>query len=256
MRSSRKTVSSLAGELIVVTGAAQGLGRAMALRLARDGVRLALWDREHAVFETAELCAQEGNAAKAYVVDVGARSAIEQTAGQVLSEMGSAFGLVNNAGIFPRASVLDLDPDVWDEVLRVNLTGAFHCCRAFAPAMVNSWRGSIVNVSSSIAFKPVPRSAHYAASKAGLIAFTKSLALELSQAGVRANCIVPGVALTAQPLQDMTVEQLHEIGHSIPLGRIGQPEDIAGVVAFLLGEDASYITGQSIAVNGGALMLP
>lgn len=151
---------------------------------------------------------------------------------------------------------MEVDPAVWERVLRVNLLGAFFCARVIAPMMIEQGRGAVVHIASGRALQGAVRGAHYAASKAGLVSFTKSLALELAPNGIRANCVIPGVTETAQPLEDMTIDELRSLGKKIPLGRIGRPEDIAGVVAFLLGQDAAYITGQGIAANGGNIMIP
>lgn len=246
-----------AGDLVVVTGAAQGIGRAIALRLAGGGARLALWDVATAgLNETAEQCRARGVETTCYAVDVGERGAIESASRTVIEELGAPFALVNNAAIFPRAFVVDLDPDEWERVLRINLTGPFLCARAFAPAMIDEKRGAIVNIASTVALRGDPNGAHYAASKAGLMALTKSLALALAPNGIRVNCVLPGLADTAQPLGAMSRDELIGRGRDIPLGRVGQPEDMAGMVAFLVGADAAYITGQSIAVNGGAMSVP
>ncbi|HSE73294.1 MAG TPA: SDR family oxidoreductase, partial [Dongiaceae bacterium] len=145
---------------------------------------------------------------------------------------------------------LELTLESWERVLTVNLTGQFTAARCLAKMMVDSGRGSIINVSSTAAFRGDPNGAHYAASKAGLIALSKSMALALAKDRVTVNCIVPGTMDTEQPLGAMTKDVLVASGSQIPLGRIGRPEDIAGAAAFLLGPDAQYITGQSIAVNG------
>ena len=230
------------GDVVVVTGAAQGIGRAIALRLAGMGARLALWDTQReGVAETAALCRRAGTEAHSYQVDVSNWSDVEAAAGETKNAFDAPFALINNAGIFPRAAILECDPAVWERVLRVNLIGDFLCVRALCPSMVAKGRGAVVNIASS---------------KAGIVSFTKSLALEVAGANIRANCIVPGLTETAQPLEDMTLEELHGLGRTIPLGRVGQPEDVAGVVAFLLGTDAAFITGQVIAVNGGAIMIP
>ncbi len=179
-----------------------------------------------------------------------------KAAEEAIAHFNGVFGLVNNAGIFPRVSILDVTPETWRAVLGVNLMGTVFCSQALARDMVKRGRGVVVNIASGRALQGTPRGAHYAASKAGIVSFTKSFALEFAKQGLRANCVIPGVTETAQPLADTTLEELHERGKRIPLGRIGQPEDIARVVAFLFSEDAAYMTGQSVAVNGGAIMIP
>lgn len=246
-----------AGDGMVVTGAAQGIGRAVALRLASQGARLALWDvKPEGLAETAELCRKSGIDVLTAKVDMGEPSDVVVAAQAVGTAWGAPFGFVSNAGIFPRSPILETDPAVWERVLKVNLIGAFLCARYLGPMMVQAKRGAAVMIASGRALQGTPRGAHYAASKAGLVSFTKSLALELAPQGIRVNCVIPGVTETAQPLEDSTLEEVRARGSRIPLGRIGQPEDIAAGVAMLLSADAAYMTGQSIALNGGAIMLP
>jgi len=242
---------------VIVTGAAQGIGRAVALRLASLGARVAAWDLQaEAAEETAKQCRQRGAISRSFRVDVGVPEEVDAAVAAFERLWGRPDGLVNNAGIFPRAHALDLELAQWEQVLRVNLTGTFLCARAAARLMKDGGGGVIVNMASGRALAGAPKGAHYAASKAGIIALTKSLALDWAAYGIRVNCVIPGVADTAQPRAELSDEELHALGARIPLGRIAKPEDIAGVVAFLLSDDAAYMTGQSIAVNGGAIMIP
>ena len=241
---------------VIVTGAAQGIGRAVALHLASPGVHLAVWDvKSDGVEETAKLCHEKGAVARAWTVDVGDADAIEAAVSAFERAWGKPDGLVNNAGIFPRARALDMKLAEWEEVLRVNLTGTFVTARAVAARMKDLGRGAIVNTASGRALAGAANGAHYAASKGGIIALTKSLALDWAAYGIRVNCVIPGLTDTAQPRVEMGDNELYAAGARIPMGRIGRPEDIAAVVAFLLSDDAGYMTGQSVAANGGAIMV-
>ncbi len=242
---------------IIVTGAAQGIGRAVALRLAVRDAYLAVWDtKAEGVEDTAALCRQQGAMARAAVVDIGDAKQIEAAVAVFERDWGRPDGLVNNAGIFPRARALDMDLAEWEQVVRVNLTGTFVCARTVAALMKEDGRGAIVNMASGRALAGAANGAHYSASKGGIIALTKSLAHDWAGYGIRVNCVIPGITDTAQPRIEMGDNELYAMGAHIPLGRIGQPQDIAAAVAFLLSDDAAYITGQSIAVNGGAIMIP
>jgi len=244
-------------DVVVITGAAQGIGRATALALAARSARLALWDiNEAGCAETAAACAAIGPKPIYRRVDVSDSGAVHAAAKLVRDSYGAAFGLVNNAGIFPRATILDSTPELWRSVLGVNLLGMVFCAQAVIPSMIEQKRGVVVNLASGRALQGTPRGAHYAASKAGIVSLTKSMALEFASSGVRVNAVIPGITETAQPLADATIEQLRARGAELPLGRIGQPEDIADVVIFLLSDASRYMTGQSVAVNGGAIMIP
>ncbi|MDA1325397.1 MAG: SDR family NAD(P)-dependent oxidoreductase [Proteobacteria bacterium] len=246
------------GEAAVITGAAQGLGRGIALRLAEDGAKVALWDvQKDGVEETAALCREAGAAdSMTCLVDVGDETAVKAGAEAVLEAWGTPYGLVNNAGIFSRLTVLETDFETWDRMLRVNVTGCFLCSKAFGPAMIEAGRGAIVNFSSGRALSGAARAVSYGTTKGGVLAFTKGLAMEWAPYGIRVNAIMPGVAETAMPLAATNIEELRSRGSRIPLGRIAQPEYLAAVVAFLLSRDSAYMTGQALGVNGGALTVP
>jgi NAD(P)-dependent dehydrogenase (short-subunit alcohol dehydrogenase family) len=244
-------------DVVVVTGAAQGIGRAIALALSVRAARLALWDiNEERCAQTAAACTANGSKAVHRKVDVSDHAQVHAAAAATREIHGPVFGLVNNAGIFPRASILDSSPELWRSVLGVNLMGMVFCVQAIVPSMIEQGRGIVVNIASGRALQGTPRGAHYAAAKAGIISFTKSMAMEFGPLGIRANAVIPGVTETAQPLADATIEELNARGAQLPLGRIGQPEDIADAVMFLLSDASRYMTGQSIAVNGGAIMIP
>ena len=247
----------LPGDVAIVTGASRGFGRAIAQRLAAGGARIACWDViEDEGADTAALCRDGGTEAEFFRCDMGDADNISTAAAAVMDRWGAPYAVINNAGIHPRSLALDCELEMWERTLRVNLTGSFLCSRAFARAMADAGRGAIVNMASGRALQGAVKGAHYAASKAGIISLTKTLALEWASLGIRVNCVIPGVSQTAQPLEVTNLEELLSRGKNNPLGRIGQPEDIAGVVAFLLSADAAYMTGQSVACNGGVIMIP
>jgi NAD(P)-dependent dehydrogenase (short-subunit alcohol dehydrogenase family) len=242
---------------VIVTGAAQGIGRAVALRLASSGVHVAVWDTQiPGVEETAKLCREKGAMSRAWPVDVADSDQIEVAVASFKKEWGEPDGLVNNAAIFPRARALDMELSEWERVLRINLTGTFVTARVVAACMKKAGRGAIVNTASGRALAGAANGAHYAASKGGIIALTKSLAHDWAGYGIRVNCVIPGITDTAQPRAEMSDDELYGMRSQIPLGRIGTPQDTAAVVAFLLSDEAGYMTGQSVAVNGGAIMIP
>lgn len=246
------------GDVAVVTGAARGFGRAIAKRLASAGARLACWDvLEEEGAETVGLCTEIGAEARFYKVDMGDSRQVTAAAAKVLEDFGTPFGVVNNAGVYPRSSLLDLPLETWERTLRVNLTGSFLCAREFVRAMREKNRGSVVNMASGRGVEGGVNSAPYGASKAGIINLTKTMALEWAGYGIRVNAVIPGVSLTRQPLEGAPdIDALIARGKDIPLGRIGHPDDIAGLVAFFLSADSSNMTGQAVAINGGRLMLP
>jgi NAD(P)-dependent dehydrogenase (short-subunit alcohol dehydrogenase family) len=257
MASQNLAAEGMAAEKIIVTGAAQGIGRAVALRMAVEGAHVAIWDvQADGAEETARRCRAQGALARAFPVDVGAPADVETAVAAFEREWGVPDALVNNAGIYPRAHALDMELAQWQRVLQVNLSGTFICACAVARRMKENGAGAIVNMASGRALAGAAKGAHYAASKGGIIALTKSLALDWARYGIRVNCVIPGITDTAQPRGELSDNELYAMGAHIPLGRIGEPRDIAAAVAFLLGDDSAYMTGQSIAVNGGAIMVP
>jgi NAD(P)-dependent dehydrogenase (short-subunit alcohol dehydrogenase family) len=244
-------------ELVVVTGGGGGFGRAFARRFAHDGARVAVWEiNAEAGNETVKQVEAEGGEARFFPVDLSRPEQIDAAVKATLEAYGAPYCLINNASIYPRYSVLEMPLEVWEKTLKVNITAPFLIAKAFAPLMIARKRGVVINIASGRALEGTPRGANYACSKAAIISLTKTLALEWAPHNIRVNAIVPGVSFTAQPLEDTTPEELVERGRrSIPLGRVGYPDDMAGLAAFLVSPDASYMTGQAVAMNGGKLMI-
>ncbi len=241
------------GRVAIVTGASRGIGRATALALARQGaVVVAVARGDHAVSAAADIAAAGGQVA-AESVDVTDAGAVSAMVERTLERFGRVDILVNNAGIARDQLVLRMKPEDWDAVVATNLTAAFTCTQAVLRAMVKQRAGRIISIASVVGQAGNAGQANYAASKAGLIGFSKALALEVASRGITVNVVAPGLIDT-----DMT-RRLPEATRAswaerIPLGRIGSPEDVAAAVCFLASDEASYITGQVIAVNGGLYM--
>jgi 2-hydroxycyclohexanecarboxyl-CoA dehydrogenase len=240
----------------IVTGGASGIGLAIAQRLAADGATVAIFDRDgEAASAAAKGIEGDGGAAAGVSVDVADPAQTAAGVAEVAERLGAPTILVNNAGVDGFGRFLDIDLETWNRVLQVNLTGTFLCCQAVVPHMLDAGWGRIVNISSSSAQGGQPFMTHYVASKAGMIGFTKALALELGPKGITVNTIPPGFIDT--PMLRST-EAKGRLGASVehhaaqtPVSRAGRPEDIAAACAFLVGDEASYVTGQVIGVNGG-----
>jgi 3-oxoacyl-[acyl-carrier protein] reductase len=241
----------------MVTGAARGIGAAVAKRLARDGLAVAVIDLDEAdCAETVEAIRSEGGAALGMAADVADEGLVGDAVARVAAELGPPTVLVNNAGVGPRADLVEMTTEQWDMVLGVNLRGPFFLTRAVAPYMIEAGWGRIVTMSSISAVGDAAR-VDYASAKAGLIGFSKSLALQLGRHGVTANAIAPGFVVS-----DMTRTSARRLGlefeefqrkaaASIPVGRVGQPEDIAHTASYLVSPEAGFVSGQVVYVAGG-----
>jgi NAD(P)-dependent dehydrogenase (short-subunit alcohol dehydrogenase family) len=249
-------VDDLRGKIFVVTGAASGLGCECARRLGQAGAMLVLADLDRArLASVADELRTRGADVQALVVDVRLPDDCAAMAQRALDSFGALNGAVCSAGIDNVAPPLELSLQTWQNMLDVNLTGTFLSVQATARAMVQSGnRGALVTFASGIAVRGRATGAHYAASKAGVIAMSKSVALDVARHGIRINIVAPGITETPMMADVMTPTDVAARARQIPLGRIGQPDDIAKVVAFLLSDASGWLTGQTIHPNGGALM--
>lgn len=239
----------------VVTGGASGIGLGIGRRLARAGHWVALLDLQaDAVEQAADELGVWG-----YAVDVSNRAAVDEALAAVRGDVGPVGIMVTSAGISATAPITEISLEDWERVLRVNLTGTFHCIQAALPDMLAAGWGRIVTISSTSAQSGAPDRAHYVASKSGVIGLTKALAVELASAGITVNTIPPSIIDTPMAREgekrgEVPGGGLAALGSMMPVGRLGVPDDVAAVCEFLCSDDASFITGQQVGVNGGWYM--
>lgn len=245
---------NLEGRVALVTGAAQGIGRAIALALAEGGAEIAGGDVN---MEKMESVAKEieamGRKALAIHLDISNPDSVKQGVEKVLATLQKIDILVNNAGITKDNLLLRMKPEDWDLVLRINLSGAFHCLRAVLPGMVKQRYGRIINIASVVAQAGNPGQANYVSSKAGLIGLTKAVASEVGSRNITVNAVAPGFIATAMT-EKLPEEIKQRMLRMIPLGRMGTDKDVACGVRFLATEEAGYITGHVLNINGGMFM--
>jgi 3-oxoacyl-[acyl-carrier protein] reductase len=243
------------GKVALVTGAARGIGKAIALKLAQEGADVVVTDVD---LEGAQRVAQEieglGYKAKAIQADVSQREAVQRLVSKAVSVFGQIDILVNNAGIIRRGTFLEHDPQDWEKVLSVNLGGTFNCAKEVVPLMVKQGGGKIINISSVVGkMGDIASAPSYGTSKGAINTFTKSLARELAPYGINVNAVAPH-AIETDMSREWSEEKRRQIVEAIPLKRLGKPEEVAEVVAFLASDGAGFITGQILDVNGGYLM--
>ncbi len=244
---------SLQGRVAVVTGAGSGIGRAVAIRLAEDTAKIAIWDiNRDGAEETAAMIRDAGGTALAITADCSDKAAILTAAAQTRAELGPIAILVNNAGIAPFTPFLDTDDDLFDKVIRINLRGPWLVTKECLPDMLAAGWGRVINITSSSVQSGSPAQGHYVSSKGGLMGMTKTLALEFAASGVTFNMIPPGFIDT--PMLRAAPVDVEAFAATLPMKRVGKPEDIAAAAAYLAADEASYITGQTISTNGGRYM--
>ncbi len=241
---------SLKGKTAVVTGAARGLGRAISIKLAADGAAVSVWDlNSPGAEETARMIRDTGGQAIGIECNSAKADAIAAAVERTHAELGQIAILVNNAALSPFLKFEDITEEIWDDLVAINMKGPFLCCKAILPDMVAANWGRIINISSSSAQSGSSFHAHYAASKGGVIGFTKGLAMEYANRGITVNNVPPGFVNT-EGLQESPVD-IEAFSPMTPMKRPGRPENIAAAVAFLASEDADYVTGHTLSVNGG-----
>ena len=241
----------LENKIALVTGAARGIGQAIALQLAADGADLALCDvKAEWLEDTIAKVKALGRRAEGYAMDVASAAAVGEAVAKILADFGRIDVLVNNAGITRDTLLIRMTEEDWDAVLDINLKGAFLTTKAVVKSMMKQRSGAIVNIASVVGIMGNPGQANYTASKAGLIALTKTTAKEMGSRNIRVNAVAPGFIHTAmtdklsEPVKDAMLKM-------VPLGRLGEPEDVAKAVAFLASDNAAYVNGQTLAVCGG-----
>jgi 2-hydroxycyclohexanecarboxyl-CoA dehydrogenase len=244
---------SLNGKVAIVTGAGSGIGRAIALRLAEDTAKVAILDvNGDGAEETAKQIREAGGTALALTVDCSDKAAIKAAADRTRSELGPIAILVNNAGIAPFTPFLETEDDLFDKTIRINLRGPWLMTKECLPDMLEAGWGRVINITSSSVQSGSFGQGHYVASKGGLMGLTKALALEYAPSGVTFNMIPPGFIDT--PMLRGAPVDVEAFAATLPMKRVGKPEDIAAAAAYLASEEASYITGQTISTNGGRYM--
>ena len=250
------TVGALDGRVVLVTGSSRGIGAEVAVKAAAQGARVAVHYHHSAdgAERTLARVRRLGAEGASFAADVCDGRQAEDLVGRVIAQFGRIDGLVNNAGRTLVGPFLEIEPAQWDEVVRIDLTAAFHTCRAALPSMVERGSGTIVNVASRLGQMGVPETAAYSAAKAGLIALTRALAREFGPRGIRVNAVAPGVTVTEMTADLVDSEEGRRRLRDMPLGRFGRADEVADTVVFLLSDASSLFLGQTLNPNAGGYM--
>ena len=244
---------NLTDKVAIVTGSGRGIGRAIALKLAEDGAAIVINDISNAAEDVAAEIQAAGGQSRAVIADISSADEVNRMVEATMEAFGRIDILVNNAGIARDQLLLRMSEEEWDSVLKIDLKSVFLCTKAVARPMMKQRWGRIISISSIVGLIGNPGQVNYAAAKAGIVGFTMSVAREMASRGITANAIAPGF-IDTEMTQKLTGQQRQELMANIPLGRLGSPEDVASVACFLASEDAGYITGQVLTVDGGMTM--
>lgn len=244
-------MKNLENKIAIITGGGSGIGKATALKFAEQGAHVIIWDiSDDRGKEVAQQINNNGGQAEFFHVDTTHKSHIESAAQSIFNTYGHIDILINNAGITKDATLLKMTDEQWDQVISVNLTGVYHCIRIIAPYMVQNNYGRIINASSVVGLFGNFGQTNYAATKAGLIGMTQTLSKELGRKGITVNAVAPGFIAT-EMIQLMPQDVLQSMEAKVPVKRLGRPEEVASLYAFLASDDASYINGAVIRIDGG-----
>ena len=247
---------ALAGRVVLVTGSSRGIGAEVAVKAAAEGALVAVHYNRSAdgAQRTLERVRSAGAQAESFAADIADGQQAEQLLERVIAHFGRVDALVNNAGLMPTTPFLEIQPAEWDEVIRTDLTAAFHTCRAVLPSMLERGSGAIVNIASRLGQIGATDVAHYCAAKAGLIGLTRALAREFGPRGIRVNAVAPGVTQTGMTTDLVESEEGRRRLGEMPLGRFGRPDEVADTVIFLLSDASSLFLGQTLNPNAGGYM--
>ena len=247
---------ALTGRVVLVTGSSRGIGAEVAVKAAAEGALVAVHYNRSAdgAQRTLERVRSAGAQAESFAADIADGQQAEQLLERVIAHFGRVDALVNNAGLMPTTPFLEIQPAEWDEVIRTDLTAAFHTCRAVLPSMLERGSGAIVNIASRLGQIGATDVAHYCAAKAGLIGLTRALAREFGPRGIRVNAVAPGVTQTGMTTDLVESEEGRRRLREMPLGRFGRPDEVADAVIFLLSDASSLFLGQTLNPNAGGYM--